>query len=92
VFLEFGAQSVAVGLVSLGHFKVIAPAREFDAVIAEGFGFLEHGIDGQIGPLTGEKCDCSWHGLFRCYVVLFGEKMIPSPGFRPFHRLRRAQI
>ena len=48
------AAGIAVGLVGLGDFKVVAPAGEFHTVVAEGFGFLEHGVDRQIGPLTGE--------------------------------------
>ncbi len=40
VLLEQGALGVAVFLVGLGDFKVIAPAAEFHAVVAERLGLL----------------------------------------------------
>jgi len=60
--LTFG---VAVSLVGFGHFEVVAPAGEFNAVVAEGFGFLQDGGERQVGPLAGEEGDWTWHGRFR---------------------------
>ena len=60
-FLQLGALGIAVGLVRLLHFKVVAPAGKFDTVITEGLGLLDHGINGKIGPLAGEECDWAWH-------------------------------
>ena len=53
--------SRVVGLVDL---EVVAPAGEFQAVVAEGLGLLAHGLDGQVGPLAGEQCYGSCHGIF----------------------------
>ena len=59
--LELSALGIAIGLVSLGDLEVVSPAGEFYAVIAEGFGFLEHGIQGQICPLAGKEGDWTAH-------------------------------
>ena len=60
-FLKLGALGIAVGLVRLVHFEVVAPAGKFDTVITKGLGLLNHGIAGEIGPLAGEECDGAWH-------------------------------
>lgn len=52
--LELSALGIAVFLVRLGDFEVIAPAGEFHAVVAKGLGLLEHGSQRQISPLAGE--------------------------------------
>jgi hypothetical protein len=62
------ALAVALVLGRLVHFEMIAPAGEFDAVIAEALGLLADIIESQVGPLPGEKCDwtshfCSFFGL-----------------------------
>jgi hypothetical protein len=66
--LQLGTLGIAVGLIRLIDFKVIAPAGKFDTIVAEGLGLLDHGIDGKIGPLAGEKCDGAWHVV--CVVEL----------------------
>jgi hypothetical protein len=65
---QFRALGIAVGLIGLFHFKVVAPAGEFDAVVAEGLGLLDHRVAGEIGPLAGEEGDGAWHGV--CVVGL----------------------
>ena len=45
------------------HFKVVAPAGEFHAVVAHFFDEREELGEGEVGPLAGEKCDRSWHKL-----------------------------
>jgi hypothetical protein len=61
---ELGAFGIAVGLVGLFDFKVIAPAGELQAIIAKAFALLEHGVEGKIGPLAGEESDGTWHDVW----------------------------
>src|SRR5689334_17441643 len=53
--------AVVVILVGLVDVKMIAPAGEFDAVIAKALRFLADGLKRQIGPLTGEQSNCTRH-------------------------------
>ena len=62
-FRQLRPPRIAVRLVGLRHLEVIAPAGEFHAIVAEGFRLLQHGFNRQIGPLAGEKCDRSGHGM-----------------------------
>ena len=43
------------------HFEMVAPAGEFDAVVAHFFGEGQEVGEGKVGPLAGEKGDWSWH-------------------------------
>src|SRR5206468_5622534 len=43
------------------YLEVVAPAGEFDAVVAEGFGFGADLVEGQVGPLSGEEGDGAGH-------------------------------
>ena len=60
--IERGALGIAVGLVGFIDFEVVTPAGKFEAVVAELFAFLQHGFEGQVGPLAGEEGDGSGHG------------------------------
>ena len=53
-----------VGIVGecLSDLEMVAPAGEFDAVVAHGGDFREQFGNRQIGPLAGEECDGAWHG------------------------------
>jgi hypothetical protein len=53
--------NIAVVGERLVHLEVVAPAGEFHAVIAEGFGLLADDLKGQIGPLAGKEGNGSWH-------------------------------
>jgi len=59
--LDLGALVIAVGLVGLGDFEVVAPAGELHSIIAEALGFLQHGIQRQICPLAGKQGDWTAH-------------------------------
>ena len=43
--------------------EMIAPAGEFDAVVAHLFDERGEFFEGQIGPLAGEQGDGTWHDL-----------------------------
>ena len=43
--------------------EVITPAGEFHAVVAHFFDFWEEISEGEVGPLAGEECDGSGHGI-----------------------------
>ena len=53
--------AIAFVLGRLIDFKMIAPAGEFDAVVAEAFGLAANFIEAQVGPLPGKKCDWTSH-------------------------------
>ena len=55
------ALAAAVAVVGLIDLEMIAPAGQLDAVVAELFGFAGHLLQRQIGPLTGEERDRTWH-------------------------------
>jgi hypothetical protein len=44
--------------------EVVAPAGEFDAVVAHALGERREFFEGKIGPLAGEEGDGTWH-VFR---------------------------
>jgi hypothetical protein len=44
------------------HIEMVAPAGEFDAVVAHFFGEGCELSEREIGPLAGEECNVSWHG------------------------------
>jgi hypothetical protein len=56
--------TVIVIFECLDHVEMVAPTGDFDAVVSEGFRFLANGLEIQIGPLAGEKCDWSTHFVF----------------------------
>lgn len=62
VFVQQLTFGLAVGGVGFVDFEVVAPAAEFDTVIAEGLGFFDDGFAGKVGPLAGEEGDGSCHG------------------------------
>ena len=41
--------------------EVVAPAGEFDAVVAHFFDERGEFFEGQVGPLAGEQGDGTWH-------------------------------
>jgi hypothetical protein len=43
--------------------EVVAPARELEAVVAEGLGLLAELLERQVGPLAGEEADGARHGI-----------------------------
>ena len=45
------------------HFKVVAPAGEFHAVVAHLFDEREELREGEVGPLSGEESDGAWHNF-----------------------------
>src|SRR4029079_7524948 len=51
----------AVAVVGLLDLEMIAPARQLDPVIAELLGFASHLLQRQIGPLTREERNRTWH-------------------------------
>ncbi len=57
--------AVVVFLQCLVDLKVIAPASQFDSVVAELGRRASHLIDRQVGPLAGKKRDGSRHGGLR---------------------------
>ena len=60
--IELCALGIAVGLIGFIDLEMVAPAAEFHAIVAEGLGFLNDGVEREIGPLAGEKSDGSAHG------------------------------
>ncbi|MFT3787570.1 MAG: hypothetical protein QM770_15625 [Tepidisphaeraceae bacterium] len=63
VVLEQFPLLLAVRLVLEGgvDVEVVAPAGEFQAVVAEGLGFLGERFERQVGPLAGEERDEACH-------------------------------
>ena len=55
------------GVIGFGegaiHFKVVAPAGEFHAVVTHFFDERQQFREGKVSPLSGEKCDWSWHSV-----------------------------
>src|SRR6185437_3264323 len=65
---------VAIRLVPpFDDVEVIAPAREFKAVVTERLGLLRDRVEGEVGPLAGEQCDGACHksnDRVDCYCLL----------------------
>lgn len=66
----FRKNLVAAGaIVGVGrgflHIAMVAPTGEFQAVVAEVFGFFRDVVEGEVGPLSSEECDGTGHGGLR---------------------------
>ena len=62
---ELCAFFVAVCLIGLFHLKVVAPAGQFNAIVAEGLGFLKNRVRGHVCPLASEESDGSSHNQIK---------------------------
>jgi hypothetical protein len=55
------------GVIGFGEgtirFKMVAPTGEFHAVVAHFFGERKEFREGKVSPLSGEKCNWSWHSV-----------------------------
>jgi len=67
--LGFAVAVVGEGFVD---FEVVAPAGEFEAVVAPVRCHLAERFEREVGPLSGEKCDGSWHGFGSSVCPMFG--------------------
>ena len=45
------------------HVEMVAPAGEFDAIVAHLFDERGQRGEGEVGPLAGEQGDWTWHGI-----------------------------
>ena len=66
--------TVSVIFERFDHVEMVAPTGNVDAVVSERFRFLANGLEIQVSPLAGEKCDWSTHSVFSCmsaYVITY---------------------
>ena len=52
--------------------EVVAPAGEFDAIVAHFFGEGREFFEGEVGPLAGEQRDWTWHRI--CFRRVEGRR------------------
>ncbi len=77
---------VSLVLDRLIDFKMVAPAGEFQTVVAKGLGLLAEVFERQVGPLAGEQGDGTGHDAISFQKVRKYERRISTPRRRCVNR------
>ena len=62
VFFQQGQFGIAIGLICLVDFDMVAPTGKFKSVVTKGHRLFANVLKCQIGPLAGEEGNGSFHG------------------------------